>query len=149
MALVSAGFTVSGVNTAASVLVNVKASATVPCRVMEVGVFYTVLTTNAYDIGIVRMNAVGTGAITSTAGAGHETGHTSVIVAETAWATTRPSVTGSYFRRATVPLVLGQGIIFPLGAGIFVPAAGGLCIQGINASGATTGTIEGYAMWDE
>lgn len=149
MARASVGFSIAGVNTAATNLLNLKAAATKPCRVFEVGIFYTVLSTTAYDVGLIRMNAVGTGAITSTAVAGHETGDTTVSVLETAWATTRPTSTGSFFRRATIPLTLGQGLIFPFATGIFVPFGSGLILQGISASGATTGTLEGYFEIDE
>jgi hypothetical protein len=149
MALVSAGFSIAGVNTATSVLLNLKASSTVPIYVVEIGIFYAVLSTNAYQLAVFRMNAVGTGAITSTAGAAHTSGATATGVLETAWATTRPSVTGSAFRQFTMPLTLGAGIIWPLGEGIMVPVSGGLCLQGVNASGTTTGTINGYWTWDE
>jgi hypothetical protein len=149
MALVSAGFSISGVNTATTTLLNLKASATVPIYVVEVGIFYAVLSTNAYQLALVRMNAVGTGAITSTAGAPHTSGATATGVLETAWATTRPSVTGSSFRQFTMPLTLGAGIIWPLGEGIMIPVSGGLCLQGVNASGTTTGTLNGYWTWDE
>jgi hypothetical protein len=74
MALISAGFSIAGVNTATTTLLNLKASSTVPIYVVEVGIFYAVLSTNAYQLALVRMNAVGTGAITSTAGAAHTSG---------------------------------------------------------------------------
>jgi hypothetical protein len=149
MPLSSAGFSISGVNTATTVLLNLKASATVPINVVEFGIFYSVLSTTAYDIALVRMNAVGTGTITSTAGATHLSGGTSTAVLETAWATTRPSVTGSQFRRMVLPLTIGAGVIWPLGSGIMVPVSGGLTLQGVGASGATTGTLNGYITWDE
>lgn len=149
MALISAGFSIAGVNTAGTTLLNLKASSTVPIYVVEVGIFYAVLTTNAYQLALVRMNAVGTGAITSTAGAAHTSGATASGVLETAWATARPSVTGSNFRQFTMPLTLGAGIIWPLGEGIMIPVSGGLCLQGVNASGTTLGTLNGYWTWDE
>jgi hypothetical protein len=151
MSLHSADFSIAGVNTAGTTLLNLKASSTVPITVVEFGVFYSVLSTTAYDVGLVRMNAVGTGAITSTAGAPHVTGATSTAVLETAWATTRPTVTGSRFRRAVIPLTLGAGYIwpFPLGEGPLAPVSGGICFYGIGASGATTGTLNGYITWDE
>jgi hypothetical protein len=149
MALHSCGFTIAGVNTAATNLLNLKATSTTPIRVLEVGINYSVLSTTAYDVGLIRMLAVGTGTITSSAGAPHETGGTSTGVLETAWVTTRPTSTGSFFRRMTIPLTLGAGYIWPLGQGIFVPVSGGLILQGISASGATTGTLEGYFVWDE
>jgi hypothetical protein len=154
MALVSAGFSIAGVNTATSVLLNLKAAATRGITVLEWNIFYAVLSTNAYQLALYRMNAVGTGAITSTAGATHIPVDTAQTVLETAWATTRPSVTGSSFRQFTLPLTLGAGISWPLGniippGGIQVAQGGGLCLQGVNASGVTTGTLNGSVTWDE
>lgn len=149
MALVSNSFSVSGVNTASSTLINVKTSSTVPIYVVEVGIFYSVLSTTAYDLGLIRMNAVGTGTITSTAGATHTSGGTAVTVLETAWTTARPTTTGQQFRRLVLPLTIGAGVIWPLGEGIMVPVSAGLCIIGNSASGATTGTLTGYVTWDE
>lgn len=146
----SAGFSISGVNTATTALLNLKASATVPVTVVEVGIFYAVLSTNAYQLGLVRMNAVGTGTITSTAGMAHTTGATSTAVLETGWVTARPTMTGTIGRQMTLPLTLGAGIVWPMqDGGIIVPQSGGLCLQGINASGATTGTINGWFTWEE
>jgi predicted anti-sigma-YlaC factor YlaD len=71
MAYHSAEFSIAGVNTANTSLLNLKATSTRSLSVMEFGISYTVLSTTAYDLGLVRMNAVGTGAITSTAGAPH------------------------------------------------------------------------------
>jgi hypothetical protein len=151
MALHSADFSISGVNTAGTVLLNLKASAAVPITLVEFGVYYSVLSTTPYDIGLARMSAVGTGAITSTAGVPHVAGATSTAVLETAWATTRPSIAGSRFRRAVIPLTLGAGYTwpFPLGEGPLAAVAGGICFYGIGASGGTPGTLSGYATWDE
>jgi hypothetical protein len=152
MALVSAGFSIAGINSAtspASTLLNLKASATLPIYVVEIGIFYAVLSTNAYQLALARMNAVGTGTITSTAGAAHTSGATASTVLETNWVTTHPTITGSNFRQFTMPLTLGAGIIWPLGEGIMIPQSGGLCLYGINASGTTTGTLNGYWTWDE
>jgi hypothetical protein len=97
MARVSSGFSLTGVNTAASVLGNIKATASKPMRVYEIGLFYTVLSTNPYDIGLARMNAVGTGTITSAAGVAHETADTPVGVVETGWTTARAEHYGRLF----------------------------------------------------
>ena len=110
MALHSADFSIAGVNTAGTVLLNLKASSTVPITLVEFGVYYAVLSTTAYDVGLVRMNAVGTGTITSTAGAPHVTGATSTAVLETAWVTTRPTVTDQGFGVLSCPLLSVLGI---------------------------------------
>jgi hypothetical protein len=157
MAFFASDYSVSGVNTAGSTLVNLKAGATYPITVYRVSIFYSVLSTTAYDVGVTRMNAVGTGAITSAAGSGFlATGATpgtvaSASVVETAWATTRPSaVAGARMDRGVIPLTIGAGYIWDFGPeGITVPAAGGLLIYGIGASGATTGTLTGMIRWDE
>jgi hypothetical protein len=152
MAYHSAEFSISGVNTANTSLLNLKATSTRSLSVMEFGVSYTVLSATAYDLGLVRMNAVGTGAITSTAGAPHVayTGEASVGVLETVWATARPTRTGTRFRRLTLPLTIGAGVIWQFGPdGIDIPTSGGLVLEGISASGATTGTLEGYFTWRE
>lgn len=151
MALYSAGFSVSGVNTANTVLANIKAG-TDRLRVREFGVFISVAPTTAPDLVLVRMNAVGTGAITTTANGAHDSSDAAAGgTLETAWATTRPTVTGASYRRALLPLTVGAGVIwtFAIDTAIVVPAAGGLCLQNINASGATTGTLNGYVSWDE
>lgn len=157
MALFGSDFSVSGVNTAGSTLINLKAGATYPISVMRISIFYSVLSTTAYDIAIARMLAVGTGAITSAAGANYiATGATpgntaSASVVETAWATTRPTiVTGARIERGVIPLTIGAGYIWDFGPeGITVPNAGGLLIYGVGASGATTGTLTGSIRWDE
>jgi hypothetical protein len=47
MALVSAEFSLAGVNTANTSLFNLKATSTVPIRVLEVGIFVAVAPTTA------------------------------------------------------------------------------------------------------
>lgn len=157
MAFFASDFSVAGVNTAGSTLINLKAGATYPLTVYRISIFYSVLSATAYDIAITRMNAVGTGTITSAAGTGFlPTGATpgttaSTAVVETAWATTRPTaVSGARFERGVIPLTIGAGFIWDFGPeGVTVPAAGGLLIYGVGASGATTGTLNGSLRWDE
>jgi hypothetical protein len=152
MALYSAGFSVAGVNTANTVLANLKAAATDRLKLVEVGIFIAVAPTTSPDLVLVRMNAVGTGAITLTANGAHDTADPAASGGlETAWATTRPTVTGANLRRGLLPLTIGSGIIWTFGPGseLIVPASGGLCLQNINASGATLGTLNGYFAWNE
>jgi hypothetical protein len=152
MALVSCDFSVAGVNTASTTLLNLKAAATRSLTLIQVNVFYSVLSTTAYDIGIIRMNAVGTGTITSTAGATFQSGDTGQAVLETAWATARPTTTGKQFARGVIPLTIGAGFMWPIymvGEGLQIPQNGGICLIGNSASGATTGTLIGNLLWDE
>jgi hypothetical protein len=152
MALVSCDFSIAGVNTASSALLNLKAAATRSLTIIQVNVFYSVLSATAYDIGLIRMNAVGTGTITSTVGATFQSGDTGQAVLETAWTTARPTTTGKQFARGVIPLTIGAGFMWPIymvGEGLQVPANGGVCLIGNSASGATTGTLVGNFLWDE
>jgi hypothetical protein len=152
MALVSRDFSIAGVNTAGTTLLNLKAAATRSLTLIQLNVFYSVLSAAAYDLGIIRMNAVGTGTITSSAGATYISGDTAQAVLETAWATARPTTTGGQFARGVIPLTIGAGFMWPLvqyGEGVNVPANGGICLIGNSASGATLGTLVGSVLWDE
>lgn len=151
MALYSAVFTISGVNTANQVLANLKTAASDRAIIREVGVFIEVAPSNAPQYGLMRMNAVGTGAITVATAALSDTADGAVTAGlETAWATTRPTVTGGVFRRTMVPLAVGNGVVFDFtNRGLIVPVSAGLCVMIANASGATVGTHGGYVTWEE
>lgn len=151
MAFYHATFSIAGVNTANQVLFNLKTAASDRAIVREVGIFTEVAPTNAPQYSLMRMNAVGTGAITTaTPGLSDVADGAASATLETAWATTRPTVTGGAFRRAMVPLAIGNGVLFDFtNRGIIVPVSAGLCGVVLNASGATTGTHGGYVVWEE
>lgn len=151
MAIYQAQFTIAGVNSADAVLFNLKTAASDRAILREVGFFIEVASTNAPQYGLKRMNAVGTGAITVTTAALSDTGDGAASAGlETAWATTRPTVTGGSFRRAMVANAIGNGVIFDFtNRGILVPVSAGVCGVMLNASGATTGTHGGYVVWEE
>lgn len=151
MALYHATFSIAGVNSANAVLFNLKTTTTDRAFLREVGFFIEVASTNAPQYGLMRMSAVGTGAITTaTVGLSDPADGANSVVLETAWATTRPTVTGGAFRRAMVANTIGNGVIFDFtNRPITVPVSAGLCGVMINASGATTGTHGGYVVWEE
>lgn len=152
MAVYSAGFSVAGVNTANTTLVNLKTAATDRAEVLEIGVFLSVLPTTAPDIVVARMLAVGTGAITATANLANDPGDAAAATAvETAWATTRPTftTTGPFARRGGIPLTLGQGLIWPFPVPLKLNVSTGLVIANVAASGATLGNFTGYIVWNE
>jgi hypothetical protein len=151
MALYSAEFSIAGVNSADAVLFNLKTAATDRAILREVFFGIEVAPTNAPQFGLKRMNAVGTGAITLATVFSHDTADgTASTGLETAWATTRPTVTGGSARRGQVPLAIGNGFLFDFtNRGIIVPVSAGLCGVMRNASGATTGTLGGYVTWEE
>jgi hypothetical protein len=151
MALYQATFSIAGVNAANGVLFNLKTAASDRAILREVGMFVEVAPSNAPQFGLMRMNAAGTGAITlASVGLADLADGTNSAGLETAWATTRPTVTGGAFRRAMVPLAVGNGIIFDFtNRPIIVPVSAGLCGVMLNAAGATLGTLGGYVVWEE
>lgn len=151
MARYSATFAVAGVNTANSVLANLKGGAD-RIALLEFGVFVETAPATAPILALQRMNAVGTGAITNVAGVAHDGADSPALAAvETAWATTRPTLlANTILRRLQIPVTVGGGIIWGFqNAPIIVPVSGGLCFININASGATLGQFGGYFVWDE
>lgn len=142
---------IAGVNAVDAVLANLKAAATDRIFLRQAFFAIEAVPTNAPAFGFKRMNAVGTGTITSAAGSAHDGADgTASGVLETAWATTRPTVTGNSFRRGFVPLAIGNGFLFDFrDAPLVVPLSGGICFINRLASGATLGSFSGYAEWDE
>jgi hypothetical protein len=152
VAIFRASFSVAaGASAAANlVLLNLKAGTVSRLRVMELGLFVEVAPTTPPVIGLSRMNAVGTGAITSTSPEKNDTNDVAAAVLETAWATTRPTITGNPLARFQLPVTLGSAIIYDLtNRPIVVATSGGLIVQEINAGGATGLTLGGWIAWEE
>ncbi len=151
MAIYQAVFSIAGVNAVNQVLANLKTVATDRAWIREIGVFIEVAATNAPQYGLMRMNAVGTGAITTaTIAISDPSDAAAASSLETAWATTRPTVTGGVFRRTMVPNAIGNGVVWDFtNRPLMVPVSSGLCVMIANASGATTGTHGGYIVWED
>lgn len=151
MAFYHATFSIAGVNAANQVLFNLKTAATDRAFVREIGIFTEVAPTNAPQYGMMRMLAVGTGAITTATNAISDPADPAAAsLLETAWATTRPTVTGGSFRRTMVPLAIGNGVVWDFtNRPLVVPISSGLCGVVINASGTTVGTHGGYVVWED
>lgn len=147
----SAEFTIAGVNAVDAVLANLKAAASDRMFLRQAFFGIEVAPTNAPAFGLKRMNAVGTGAITTASPFAHDNNDgVPAGVVETAWATTRPTVTGGSARRGWLPLAVGNGFLFDFrDSPLIVPLSGGLCLLNRIASGATVGTFGGYVEWDE
>jgi len=128
---------------------NLKAGSAKSLAVYEVGVFLESGTAAAIGFGVWRMNAVGTGAITSDTPSAEDPslGATSAVLEKT-WATTRPTLSGLAFRRGTTPATLGTGFIwtFP-DPGLVIAAGGGLVIT--QTAAATTANLRCYVAYDE
>ncbi|MFD6416001.1 hypothetical protein [Streptomyces sp. NPDC060194] len=128
---------------------NLKAPATKSLTVYEVGVFLESGTAAAIGFALFRMNAVGTGAITSDTPVAEDPmlGATGAAL-EKSWATTDPTTVGLALRRGTTPATLGTGYIwtFP-DQGLIIPATSGLVIT--QTAAATTANLRCYLAYDE
>lgn len=152
MARYSAEFgSIAGVNAVDAVLANLKAAAS--DRLFLRTAFFGIETapTTPPAFGFKRMNAVGTGTITTATALAHDSNDgTPSGTLETAWATARPTVTGGSARRGFVPAAVGNGFLFDFrDAPLVVPLSGGLCLVNRIASGATLGAFSGFIEWDE
>jgi hypothetical protein len=151
MAIYQADFSIGGVNSTAQVLNCLKTTASDRAWIREIGVFIEVAPTNAPQYALARMNASGTGAITtSTVFKSDPADGANSVVLETAWATARPTVVAGSARRTMVPSVVGNGVVWDFtNRPLIVPVSAGVCVIILNASGATTGTHGGYVVWEE
>lgn len=151
MARYGGEFSVAGVNSTDGVLFNLKAGATVPLLIEQIFFNIEVAPTNAPIFGLKKMSAVGTGSITTaTIFPLDGLGGTPAATLETAWATTRPTVTGGSPVRGAVPLAIGNGFLFDFRPTmLIVPINTALCGVMRNASGSTTGTLGGYIIWND
>jgi hypothetical protein len=151
MARYGGEFSVAGVNAVDGVLFNIKAGATVPLLVEKIFFGVETAPTNAPIFGLKKMNAVGTGTITTaTLFAVDGLGGTSAASLETAWATTRPTVTGGSPVRGAIPLAIGNGFLFDFtNAPLVVPINTAICGIMRNATGATLGVLGGYVIWTD
>lgn len=151
MARYGGEFSIAGVNAADGVLFNLKAGTTVPLLIEQIYFEVETAPTNPPIFGVKKRNAVGTGAITAaTLMAMDGLGGTSAAVLETAWATTRPTVTGGSPLRGGIPLAIGNGYLFDFRpSGLIVPIATDICGVMRNASGATLGVLGGHVIWTD
>ena len=151
MAIYQTQFSIAGVNAVDGVLFNLKTAAGDRAIIREIGIFIETASTNAPQYGLKRMLAVGTGAITlGTNALSDPNDAASTVGLETAWATTRPTVTGGAFRRTMVPNTIGNGVVWDFTSRpLVVNVSSGLCGVMLNAAGATLGVHGGYVVWED
>jgi hypothetical protein len=103
----------AGATSAANlVLANFKVGAQDRVALRALNLFLEVAPTTAPIIGLQRMNAVGTGAITSSVPEKSDPADgTPGLVFETIWATTRPTLAGLLLLRAQLPVTLASALL--------------------------------------
>jgi hypothetical protein len=153
MAFYRVPFTLAAGATSAAnlVLANFK-TGTRPVKLVGLSAFIEgTAPTNAPIIGLQRMLAVGTGAITSSVPEKlHPDDGAPLSVLETAWVTTRPTLTGLLLMRAQMPLTSASAMLLDhTMRPIWILASAGLCLTQVNAGGATGTTLGGWAELEE
>lgn len=149
MTVYSAGFSVSGVNTANSVLAQIRTTSTDRAKLLEAGIFIAVAPTTAPDLAIVRTSGAGTTPTQTANGAQDPAEPAATSVMDTGW-TTRPTMAAPYLRRIILPLTIGAGMVWSFrDAPIVIAVSSAVGFGDIAASGTTTGTFTGYFVWDE
>lgn len=151
--LQQATISVAGVNTANTILANLKAAAANRIRLIEVAVWVETAPSTPWTLQLERMNAVGTGTITSTAAAAADPGDSAgAAVLETAWATTKPTRLGTPLglRRCQLATSIGSGWIWDFtNRPLVIAASGGLMLNQVSAAGTTLGLLGASFVWDE
>jgi hypothetical protein len=142
----------AGVNTANTVLAELRAAAGDRLTLREVGISMAVLPTTAPRFVLARPNntpAGGTNTVPEKSDPADGAATASFFT--TGWTTTPTFATGGpWLEVAGLPLTLGAGFIwtFP-GDGIKAALSGSLLLADLNASGATLGSFDIYFAWEE
>lgn len=148
-----ASFSLAGVNTANTILANLKAAASDRLKLLEFGIGIVTAPSTAPEFSLERMNAVGTGAITTQAIEKADAADgTASATLEVAWATTRPTRLGTPapIRRFQLPLTIGAAFVLDFtNSPLLIGLSAGLMLNQLSASGATLGLYNGWFKWDE
>lgn len=143
MARYSASFTKAAVATNLFI-VQLRTAASRDIRVWEIGVFNT--TAVLSELGVSRASAVGATFTSVTPQADDSSSGAAVTLLDTA-ATTAPTNTANYLRRAALPATAGAGVVWTFPSGLTVPVSAGLLLW--NTGAATSAALLGYVTYDE
>jgi hypothetical protein len=144
VALYTLGVRTSGV-TSATAAWEIRASANVRARVLEIGVFLAAATASTYAIG--RPAAIGVTPTTPVDFVPNDPADVTVagqVQSALAWATA-PTVPTAFFRRVSLPATIGTGIIWTFPQPIVIPASGSIVLW----NAALNGVVDAYAVIDE
>ena len=152
MATYSIALARAGVNTANTVMTEIRTAATARAVLREVGVSFGTLTATAPRFVLARPTNTPAGG-TNNVPIPHDTSDGAALTGfYTTGQTTVPTFAtgGPFLKVAGIPLTLGAGFIwtFP-GQGLLVPTSSSLLLANLNASGATLGSFDIYFTWEE
>jgi len=142
----------AGVNAANAVLAELRAAGSDRAVLREVGISMAVLPTTAPRFVLARPNNVSAGGANNVPLPSDPADGAAASSFILTGQTTVPTfaIAGPFLKVAGLPLTLGAGLIwtFP-GEGLVVPLSGSLLLANLNASGATLGSFDIYAIWEE
>lgn len=145
----------SGINTAGPQLYwQLRSTTAIRLRVLEIGIAIRSAPTTAPAFMLARAtSSLGTANV-SLAGQAMDAGDANGVgVFESGWSS-GPGLNSTYRRMMGLPVTAGGGFIWswPVDSPLIIGAAStphALQILNANASGATTGTFDAYAVWEE
>lgn len=149
MARYSVTSTKAGVNTANTVMWQLRAASTQRVQLLELGIAVSVAPTTNPQFRLNRPTAIGTSTATVTPQAEDPANAAAVTLLDTTWSSA-PTLAAIDLRSFPVPSSIGAGIVWTWYDQPFViPQSGGLCIANGNATGATLGSFSVYAYFTE
>jgi hypothetical protein len=144
MAYFSLGVLTTGV-TSATAAWELRTSANVRARIMEIGFFLNAAT--ASTIGLGRPGAIGvtpTSPVDFLAEDNADVVVSGLVQSALAWGT-GPTVPTNFLRRISLPATVGVGVIWTFPKGLVIPASGSIVLWNL----ATGSALNAYAVVDE
>jgi hypothetical protein len=151
MARYSVGLNRAGVNTANTVLAELRAGASARVRLLEVGISVAVAPTTAPRFVLARPSNTPAGGTNNVPiGDDAADGASLSTFYTTGWTTTPTFATGGPWPRVLgLPVTLGASLLWTFPEGMWLGLSGSMLLADLNASGATLGSFDIYFAWDE
>lgn len=142
----------AGVNTANTVMWQLRTATTTRARVFEIGISIAVAPAAAPSWRLARATALGATPTTQAAEEEDPGGPSAITLLDTAWGTA-PTPSATNMRLYATPITAGSGIVWtwPDHRPLIIPnaVASGLCVVNANASGTTAGSFNIYLVFEE
>lgn len=143
----------AGVNTANSVLFQLRTGATYRCRIREIIWTVTTAPTNAPQLVVARATATGTNSTTVVGTPADPAEAASTVNLDSAWSVAPTfSTTGPFLMTTTLPVTAGSIFYWSSPepeADLVIAASSGIVFATANASGATVGAHSLQIAWEE
>lgn len=151
MARYSVGLNRAGVNTANTVLAELRASASARIKLLETMITIQVAPATPPRFVLARPNNAPAGGTNNVpVGDDAADGASLSTFYTTGWSTTPTFATGGPFNRlGGLPVTLGGAILWTFPEGLWLPLSGSLLLANLAASGATLGAFDLYFAWEE